>query len=78
MKHRTFSKLIIFQATITFLDSKTSSARKDPLVAFPETDAAVAFCDRSQFRDLDAEFEGTAVAVPLVGFEIWSGVCFRH
>jgi hypothetical protein len=78
MKHRTFSKLIVFQASITFLDGKASSARKDPLVAFLETDAAVAFCDRSEFWDLDAEFEGTAVAVALVPLELWSGVWFRH
>ena len=45
MKHRTFSKLIILQAFITFLDSKASSARENPLVASLETDITVAFCD---------------------------------
>ncbi len=78
MKHRTFSKLIIFQASIAFLDGKASSARIDPLVAFLETDAAVAFCDRNEFWDLDDEFEGTAVAVALVRLELWSGIWFRH
>jgi hypothetical protein len=78
MKHRTFSKLIVFQASITFLDGKASSARIDPLVAFLETDTAVAFCDRSEFWNVDAEFEGTAVAVALVCLELWIGVWFRH
>ena len=78
MEHRTFSELIIFQASITFHDGKAFSARKDPLVAFPETDAAVAFCDRGEFWDPDVEFEGTTVAVALVRLELWIGVCFRH
>jgi hypothetical protein len=79
MKHRTISKLIISQTSIiAFLDSKASSARKDPFIAFPETDAAVTFCDRSEFWNLDAEFEGAAVAVAFVGFELCGGVLSCH
>jgi len=73
MKHRTFSKLIILQAFITFLDSKASSARENPLVASLETDITVAFCDWSEFLDPDVKFEDTAVAVAFVRLEFWSG-----
>jgi len=74
VNHFTFSKLIVFQASFALGDGKASSAGKDPFVAFLETDAAVAFCDRSELCDHDAEFEGAAVAVARVRLEIW----FRH
>jgi hypothetical protein len=51
MKHRTFSKLIIFQSFITFLDSKASGGWENPLVASLETDITVEFCDRSESGD---------------------------
>lgn len=70
VKHGTLPKLIIFQAAVPFLNGEASSARKDPLVAFLGTDAAVAFHDRSELWDVDAELEGTAVAVALVGLEL--------
>ena len=70
MKERTFPKLIIFQASLPLLNSEASRAWKDPIVAFPETDTAVTFCDRSEFRDLDAEFKGAAVAVALIDLEV--------
>lgn len=78
MKHRMLSKFIFFQASISFLDSETSSARKDPLISFLKTDAAVAFCDRSEFWDIDTEFEGTTVAVAFVCLELYSRVWFCH
>ena len=72
MKHSTFSKPITFQASIiSFLDGKAVGAWKAPFVAFPETDAAVAFSNQLEFWDLDAEFKGTAVAVTLVCLELW-------
>jgi hypothetical protein len=78
MKHRTFSKLIIFQAFITFLNTKASGGWENPLVASLETDITVVFCDRSEFRDLDVKFEGAAVAVAFVRLEFWSGAWFHH
>ena len=50
-KHRTFSKLIIFQAFITFLDGKAFGGWENPLVASLETDITIAFCDRSESGD---------------------------
>jgi hypothetical protein len=76
MKHRTCSKLIIFQTFITFLDSKATGEWENPLIASLETDFTVAFCDRSGFRDLDVKFEDTAMAVALVRHELWSRVWF--
>jgi hypothetical protein len=78
MKHRTFSKLIIFQAFIIFLDSKTSDPRENPFVASLETDITVAFCDRSEFWDLDVKFEGTAVAIAFVCPKFWGMIWIRH
>jgi hypothetical protein len=72
------AKLIIFQAFFSFFDSEASSVRKYPLAAFLETDAAVTFCDRSEFWDLEAELEVAAVAVALVGLKFSSGIRFRH
>jgi len=71
VNHFTFSKLIVFQASFALGDGKASSIREDPFVAFLETDAAVAFCDRSELWDRDAEFEGAAVAIARVRLEIW-------
>lgn len=73
MNHRTLPKLIFFQDSFTFLDDDASSARKDPLVPLLETNAAVAFCDRSEFRDLDAEFKGSAVTVSFIILEPFRG-----
>ena len=78
MKHWAFSKLITFQVSIAFLDSKTSSVREDPFITFPKTDAAVAFCDWRVFWNLDAEFEGTTMAVAFVRLELCVGVWVRH
>jgi hypothetical protein len=78
VNHTPLPKLIICQASPTFLDGEASRARKNPLVTLFETDTAIAFCDGSQFRDLDAEFEGAAVAVSCIGLELLSGIWFCH
>ena len=38
------AELILLQNSLAFLDSKVAFARKHPLVAFLETDTAIAFC----------------------------------
>jgi len=75
MRHSLRSKLILLQRSLAFRDSEATRTRKDPFVAFLEADAAVTFHDAGQFRKLDGEFEGAAVAVPFVGLEVggWLG-----
>jgi len=73
MSHRMLSKMIVFQCSLSLLNGQGVSSWKDPLVAFLEADAAVTFCYCGEFWELDAEFEGPAVAVAVVGFELWGG-----
>ena len=73
MRHGLIPKLIVFQASLPFLDGEASGPGKGPLVAFPEADTAVAFHDCREFWNLDTEFEGPAVAVAFVGLEFWGG-----
>lgn len=38
------TKLILLQSSLAFLDGEATFTGKDPLVAFLETDATIAFC----------------------------------
>jgi hypothetical protein len=73
MSHGFRTKPVLLQCTLAFRDNEIAGAGKDPFVAFLEADAAVAFADAGEFGELGSEFEGTAVAVTIVGFELWSG-----
>lgn len=67
MNGGSLTKFISSQNTLAFLDSDSILAGKDPFVAFLEADTAVAFCYFFQFGDVDTEFEGTTMAVTMVG-----------
>ena len=63
VKHLTSSKLVIYQAFFTLLDSNISKPGVDPFVPFLETDAAAAFGNRSNLGTLDTKLESAAVTI---------------
>ena len=64
------TKFVPSQNILAFLDSDSTLAGKDPFVALLEADTAVAFCYFFQFRDIDTEFESTAMAVTVIGLAL--------
>ena len=66
------AKLVLLQCSFTFRDGYAAGAGREPFVAFLEADAAVALVDGGEFGEPDGEFEGAAVAVSVVGLELWS------
>jgi hypothetical protein len=62
-------ELIVAQRPFAFLDCEAACAWKYPLIALPRTNTAVTAHECGYLWDLDAEFEGSAVAVAIVGFE---------
>jgi len=78
MDYFPLSKLVTFQASFAFLNSKIIVAEEDPFVSLPEAQAAVALCHRCEFWDFDVEYEGSTMTVALVGFQIRGEDWFRH
>ena len=74
------AKLVLLQCSFTFRDGYAAGAGREPFVAFLEADATIALIDGGEFGESDGEIEGAAVAVPVVGLEIWSlfGGGLRH
>lgn len=64
------TKLIFLQFPLASLDREAIFAWKDPFVAFLETDAAIAFRYIFQLGEFDGKFEGAAVTVSMIDFEL--------
>ena len=80
MAKRARPKLVLLQCSFAFGDGDAAGAGGKPSVAFLEADTAVAFVDCGELGEFGGEFEGTAVAVAVVGLELWSwsGTWLRH
>ena len=60
--------MVFRQTAFTSLDREGFLRRVEPEVAFPGADAAVTTLGTCDFGDDKGEFEGSAVAVAVVGF----------
>lgn len=64
------SKMIVLELAFILLNFEDVICGVHPFVAFLGANAAVAFHDRFQLRELDGELEGTAMAVALERFKL--------
>ena len=81
MKAHVFGpKSVFLQSSLAFRDDKVAGfgAGEDPSVACLEAEATVACVDNSEFGEFGGELERAAMAVAVVGFQLWSGSWLRH
>src|SRR4051812_1176279 len=78
MCHRLLPEIIIRQCPLSFIDNEAALAGKYPLVSLLMTDTTVAFGHGCDFGDDEAEFEGTAMTVAIVGPEFRGSLGCGH
>lgn len=71
MNHRTLSKMILSQHSLSLDDLKTVLSRKHPSISFREADTTIALSDRSYHGHSDEIFESATMTITIIGFELW-------